>query len=42
MLSGELMHHSDKYEIIVSWVKTLKGLQMTTEDLDERLQLLVG
>lgn len=42
MLSGELMHHADKYEIIVSWVKTLKGIQLTTEDLDERLQLLVG
>lgn len=42
MLSGELLQHIDKYDIIISWIKTLKGIEMTTEKLDERLQLLVS
>ena len=42
LLAGELVHNISKYEIIVSWVKTLKGFELSTEDLDERLQLLIG
>lgn len=42
LLAGELVHNISKYEIIVSWVKTLKGFKLSTEDLDERLQLLIG
>lgn len=42
MLSGELLHHADKFNIIISWIKTLKGIEMTTENLSERLQMLVS